>query len=82
MVESAGHADRRMQMERTMSKYSTVAVEQDTRLLRHNELDAVAGGTPGYPGLPLGTNLNVSIWSDRPFDFQWVLVGATGTLPR
>ena len=37
---------------------------------------------PAIPGLPLGTNLNVSIWSDRPFDFQWVLVGATGTVPR
>ena len=63
-----------------MSKYSTAAAKQDTRLLRNDELDAVAGGT--YPGLPLGTNLNVSIWSDRPFDFQWVLVGATGTVPR
>ena len=53
----------------------------DSRLLRDEELDTVVGGTEGYPGLPLGTNLNTSIWS-RPFDFQWVLVGATGHLPR
>jgi hypothetical protein len=53
----------------------------DSRLLRDKELDTVVGGTQGYPGLPLGTNLNTSIWS-RPFDFQWVLVGATGHLPR
>ena len=53
----------------------------DSRLLRDEELDAAVGGTEGYPGLPLGTSLNTSIWS-RPFDFQWVLVGATGHLPR
>jgi hypothetical protein len=53
----------------------------DSRLLRDEELDTVVGGTEGYPGLPLGTSLNTSIWS-RHFDFQWVLVGATGHLPR
>ena len=53
----------------------------ESRLLRDEELDTVVGGTEGYPGLPLGTNLNTSIWS-RPLDFQWVLVGATGHLPH
>jgi hypothetical protein len=53
----------------------------DSRLLRDEELDTVVGGTEGYPGIPLGTNLNTSIWS-RPLDFGWVLVGATGHLPR
>ena len=51
------------------------------RELQDNELNAVTGGTEGYPGLPLGTTINVSPWSNGPFDRQWVLVGATGTLP-
>jgi hypothetical protein len=50
--------------------------------LRDEDLDVVAGGTPGYPGLPLGTNINISPWSNRPFDYQWALVGATGQTPR
>ena len=52
------------------------------REVQDNELNAVTGGTEGYPGLPLGTTINVSPWSNGPFDRQWVLVGATGTLPR
>jgi hypothetical protein len=53
------------------------------RELRDDELDAVAGGTEGYPGLPLGTSINISPWGlTTPFDLQWALVGATGTLPR
>ena len=30
------------------------------RELRDDELGAVSGGTEGYPGLPLGTNINLS----------------------
>ena len=57
--------------------------EQGTRVLQDDELDAVTGGNIGYPGLPPGTNINVSPWGlTTPFDLQWALVGATGTLPR
>ena len=53
------------------------------RVLQDDQLDAVNGGNIGYPGLPLGTNINVSPWGlTTPFDLQWALVGATGTLPR
>jgi hypothetical protein len=49
------------------------------RELQDDELDAVSGGTEGYPGLPLGTNINVSPWGlTTPFDLKWALVGATG----
>ena len=59
------------------------SVDQDTRLLQGDELDAVAGGVEGYPGLPLGTSINISPWGmTTPFDLQWALVGARGTLPR
>jgi hypothetical protein len=55
----------------------------EIRELTTTELEVVAGGTEGYPGLPLGTNINVSPWGlTTPFDLQWALVGATGTLPR
>ena len=30
------------------------------RELRDDELDAVSGGNEGFPGLPLGSNINVS----------------------
>ena len=51
--------------------------------LRDEDLDLVVGGAaPGYPGLPAGTNLNLSPWSNRPFDWEWELVGATGQTPR
>lgn len=60
----------------------TSNVNQDVRALQDNELDAVNGGTPGFPGLPLGTNINISPWSNRAFYLQWDLVGATGHLPR
>ena len=50
-------------------------------LLQDQSLDVVSGGAPGLPGLPIGTNINISPWSNRPFDFQWTMVGATGTLP-
>jgi hypothetical protein len=51
------------------------------RELQDDELDAVSGGTEGYPGLPLGTNINVSPWGlTTPFDLKWALVGATGHL--
>lgn len=59
----------------------TTIFETEIRELTATELDAVSGGTEGYPGLPLGTNINVSPWSSGPFDRQWVLVGATGHLP-
>jgi hypothetical protein len=53
------------------------------RELLDNELNTVTGGTEGYPGLPLGTSINVSPWGlTTPFDLQWALVGATGHLPR
>jgi hypothetical protein len=59
------------------------SLEQGTRVLQDDELDAVTDGTIGYPGLPLGTNINISPWGlTTPFDLQWALVGATGTLPR
>lgn len=64
-----------------MSERLNQLTDSDLNLLRDQHLDTVVGGTEGYPGLPLGTTLNTSIWS-RPFDFQWVLVGATGHLPR
>jgi hypothetical protein len=50
------------------------------RELRDDELGAVSGGAEGYPGLPLGTNINMSPWG-RSFDWMWELVGATGHLP-
>ena len=55
---------------------------KDIRELHDSELEAVGGGVEGYPGLPLGTSINVSPWGlTTPFDLQWVLVGATGHLP-
>ncbi len=66
-----------------MSKYLTSSVDHGMRVLHGDELDAVTGGTAGYPGIPLGTNINVSPWGmTTPFDLQWALVGATGHLPR
>ncbi len=64
-----------------MSEHLNQLTDANARVLRDQDLDTVVGGTEGYPGLPLGTSLNTSIWS-RPFDFHWVLVGATGHLPR
>jgi hypothetical protein len=69
-------------MEKEMSKHLTSSIDQAARLLRDDELDVVAGGTPGFPGLPLGTNINISPWSNGSFDLLWDLVGATGHLPR
>ena len=48
------------------------------RELRDDELDAVSGGTEGFPGLPLGSNINVSPWGGLSL---WDYVGATGHLP-
>jgi hypothetical protein len=49
------------------------------RELPDDELDAVSGGNEGYPGLPLGSNINVAPW---PWGMSlWDLVGATGHLP-
>ena len=42
------------------------------RELRDDELGAVSGGNQGYPGLPLGSNINVFGLS------LWDYVGATG----
>ena len=47
------------------------------RELRDDELGAVSGGNEGYPGLPLGSNINVSRWGLSLWDY----VGATGHLP-
>jgi hypothetical protein len=58
------------------------SVDQGTGMLQDDELDAVTGGTEGYPGLPLGTSINISPWSNNSFNLQWQLVGATGHLPR
>jgi hypothetical protein len=64
-----------------MSKPAASSLEQGTRVLSDGELDFVSGGTEGYPGLPLGTKINVSPWGmTTPFDLQWALVGATGHL--
>jgi hypothetical protein len=40
---------------------------QDTRVLRDDELDAVAGGIEGYPGLFPGTGRSLTLlsWRDR-----------------
>ena len=66
-----------------MSESFDLSVEHGTRVLQDRELDFVTGGNIGYPGLPLGSNINVSPWGlTTPFDLQWALVGATGTLPR
>jgi hypothetical protein len=66
-----------------MSKHLTSrSVDQGTGMLQDDELDAVTGGTEGYPGLPLGTSINISPWSNNSFNLQWQLVGATGHLPR
>ncbi|HEY1361795.1 MAG TPA: hypothetical protein VGF60_06085 [Xanthobacteraceae bacterium] len=54
---------------------------EGTRVLREDELDAVNGGVEGYPGLPPGSVINISPFGGT-FDLQWVLVGATGHLPR
>ena len=45
------------------------------RELRDDELDAVSGGNEGFPGLSLGSNINVFGLS------LWDYVGATGHLP-
>ena len=55
-------------------------LEHGARALQNNELDAVAGGTEGHAGLPLGTNINMSPFG-RSFDWMWDYVGATGHLP-
>ena len=47
------------------------------RELRDDELGAVAGGNEGFPGLPLGSNINV-YWGGLSL---WDYVGATGHLP-
>jgi hypothetical protein len=51
-------------------------------LLHDEHLDLVIGGTEGYPGLALGTRINISPWSGGAFNRQWTLVGATGHLPN
>jgi hypothetical protein len=50
------------------------------RELQDNELNAVFGGTEGYPGLAPGQSINLSPFG-RSFDWFWDLVGATGHLP-
>jgi hypothetical protein len=65
-----------------MSEDFNVLATSGADLLGDEHLDAVTGGTEGYPGLPPGTSINISPWSNRPFDLQWALVGATGHLPR
>jgi hypothetical protein len=52
-----------------------------TRELSDRELDTVAGGVEGYPGLLPGQTINLSPFG-RSFNWFWDLVGATGTLPR
>ena len=57
-----------------MSESFGLSEEQGTRVLQERELDSVTGGNIGYPGLPLGTNINVSPWGlTTPFDLQWAL---------
>jgi hypothetical protein len=69
--------------ERTMDKTLDAGLDGSLHGLTELQLETVAGGTPGYPGLPLGTRINVSPWGQTTsFDTQWALVGATGTLPR
>jgi hypothetical protein len=52
-----------------------------SRELNDDELEVVAGGVEGYPGLLPGQTINLSPWG-RSFKWFWDLVGATGTLPR
>jgi len=62
-----------------VSKDAASSLDQGTRLLSDDELDFVSGGNEGYPGLRLGTRINISQWSiGGSFDKQWELVGATG----
>ena len=50
------------------------------RELRDDELGAVAGGTEGYPGLPLGSNINVSRWGGSSLcGLRWRHRPPTGT---
>jgi hypothetical protein len=65
-----------------MNEFFNSSVDVATDLLSDEHLDAVVGGTEGFPGLPLGTSLNMSPWSGGSFDRMWDLVGATGHLPR
>jgi hypothetical protein len=68
---------------RKIMNTSDLGLASQYRELQTDELAAVSGGTEGYPGLHLGTNINISPWGlTTPFDLQWVLVGATGHLPR
>ena len=52
-----------------------------THELSDHELEAVVGGTEGFPGLAPGQSINLSPFGGS-FDKMWDLVGATGTLPR
>ena len=66
-----------------MSESFGSSEEHGTRVCKSESSILLPGGNIGYPGLPLGTNINVSPWGlTTPFDLQWALVGATGTLPR
>ena len=65
-----------------MSKQLAASFDRSTRVLTDGELDVVTGGLEGYPGLPPGASINISPFASGPFDRQWVLVGATGHLPR
>lgn len=58
------------------------SVSDAATTLGDDVLEAVAGGTEGFPGLPLGTRINVSPWGSGAFNRQWDLVGATGHLPN
>jgi hypothetical protein len=66
-----------------MDKTRDAGLDAGLHGLTDDQIDAVTGAAPGYPGLPFGTRINVSPWGQTtPFDLQWELVGATGTLPR
>jgi hypothetical protein len=84
MAGDAGPSPKgRIQKELTMNKTTVADWGEALHALADHELDATAGGAPGYPGLPFGTRINVSPWGlTSPFNLQWELVGATGTLPR
>ena len=47
------------------------------RELRDDELGAVSGGNEGYPGLPLGSNINV--FGFEPVGLRWRHRPSTGT---
>jgi len=69
-----------MELVRSLAMEKIMSTTMQSRELNDNELNAVAGGVEGYPGLAPGQTINLSPFG-RSFDWMWDLVGATGHLP-